>query len=141
MITLSAEFAVTVDLPANRKGSDLSRNAELLAELVDRTVTNPVASLEDACLSIARELLVRHTYATESKVVASAEYFLTRGISPERQSFENYRLLAEATATRDPGRGPAHPSVGGRRGRRDDRVPLCDGELPGASDGGVPGAS
>ena len=113
VVALSAEFTVSVDLPSHRKGSDLSRNAELLAELVDRTATRPVTSLEGACLSIARELLVRHTYATESKVAATAEYFLSRGISPERQSFEDYRLLAESTATRDPeGALHARRSVG-----------------------------
>ncbi|MFZ1023076.1 MAG: GTP cyclohydrolase MptA [Thermoplasmata archaeon] len=100
IITLSATFAVAVDLPSNRKGSDLSRNAELLAELVDQTVTRPVSSLESACSEIARELLVRHTYATEASVQAEAEYFLRRGISEDRRSFENFSLFAEARASR-----------------------------------------
>ena len=100
IITLSATFAVAVDLPSNRKGSDLSRNAELLAELVDQTITRPVSSLESACSEIARELLVRHPYATEASVQAEAEYFLRRGISEDRRSFENYTLLAEAQASR-----------------------------------------
>jgi GTP cyclohydrolase-4 len=33
-------------------------------------------------------------------VTAEAEYFLRRGITPDRQSFEDYRLLGEARATR-----------------------------------------
>jgi GTP cyclohydrolase IV len=100
IITLSATFAVAVDLPSHRKGSDLSRNAELLAEIVDQTVTRPVSSLESACSKIAGELLVRHTYATEASVHAQAEYFLRRGISEDRRSFENYELFAEAHASR-----------------------------------------
>jgi GTP cyclohydrolase IV len=100
IITLSATFAVAVDLPSHRKGSDLSRNAELLAEIVDQTVTRPVSSLESACSEIARELLVRHTYATEASVRAEAEYFLRRGISEDRRSFENYQLFAGAHASR-----------------------------------------
>ncbi|MHB8351794.1 MAG: GTP cyclohydrolase MptA [Thermoplasmata archaeon] len=103
--TLSAEFSVRVDLPPERKGSDLSRNAELLAELIDATVTRPVQSLEAACREIARELLIRHTYATEAYVEARAQYFLPRGIRPERSSFEDYVLLAEARASRDPAGG------------------------------------
>ncbi|MCI4373415.1 MAG: GTP cyclohydrolase, FolE2/MptA family, partial [Thermoplasmata archaeon] len=34
---LAATIHLAVDLPADRKGSDLSRNAEILAEIVDRT--------------------------------------------------------------------------------------------------------
>jgi GTP cyclohydrolase-4 len=101
VVTLSAEFSVSVDLPADRKGSDLSRNAEILAELVDRTATRPVASLESACTNIARELLARHQYAHRSDVEASAEYFLVRGLTDDRKSFEDFRLLARASATRD----------------------------------------
>ena len=98
---LAVEFHVAVDLPSERKGSDLSRNAEILAEVVDKTVTRPVESLESACTAIATELLVRHTYATEAQVEAEAEYFLRKGVSEERRSFEDYKLLAEASATRD----------------------------------------
>jgi GTP cyclohydrolase-4 len=101
--TLAATFDVSVDLPSDRKGSDLSRNAEVLAEVVDHTVVRPVASLEAACSAIARELLDRHSYATESDVHASAEYFLRRGISEARRSFEDYLLLAEARASRTEG--------------------------------------
>lgn len=101
--TLAVEFHVAVDLPSERKGSDLSRNAEILAEVVDETATRPVESLESACSSIARELLVRHPYATTATVAASAEYFLRKGISEERRSFENYTLVAEAHATRGDG--------------------------------------
>jgi GTP cyclohydrolase IV len=100
VVVLAAEFSVAVDLPASRKGSDLSRNAELLAEIVDWTSARPVASFESACAEIARELLVRHTYARDSRVAAEAEYFLRRGISVDRESFEDYRLIGEARATR-----------------------------------------
>ncbi len=101
--TLAVTFHIAVDLPSDRKGSDLSRNAEILAGIVDETVTRPVDSLESACRSIARELLARHAYATEAFVEASAEYFLRRGISEDKRSFEDYTLLAEAHATRAPG--------------------------------------
>jgi len=97
---LAVTFQVAVDLPSSRKGSDLSRNAEILAEIVDETVTRPVESLETACSSIASELLRRHPYATEATVEASAEYFLRQGVSEEKRSFEDYTLLAEARASR-----------------------------------------
>jgi GTP cyclohydrolase-4 len=100
-VTLTVSFAVAVDLPSTRKGSDLSRNAELLAEVVDWTSQRPVESLESACAAIARELLVRHPYATRSEVDAEAEYFAARGVSPARRSLENFGLFARATARRE----------------------------------------
>jgi GTP cyclohydrolase-4 len=100
LTTLTATFSVAVDLPAERKGSDLSRNAQLLAEIVDRTATRPASGLESACSEIAAELLVRHAYARESTVHATAPYFLSRGITEERRSLEDYLLIAEARATR-----------------------------------------
>ncbi|MCI4321784.1 MAG: GTP cyclohydrolase MptA [Thermoplasmata archaeon] len=100
-VTLTASFAVAVDLPSTRKGSDLSRNAELLAEVVDWTAQRPVESLESACSTIARELLVRHPYAKDAEVRAEADYFARRGISPTRQSLEDFRLYAEAVARRE----------------------------------------
>jgi GTP cyclohydrolase IV len=112
-VTLAVDFRVAVDLPSDRKGSDLSRNAEILAEVVDATVTRPVDSLESACSAIVRELLARHTYASEASVEASAEYFLRQGISEEKRSFEDYLLVAEARAVRDAkGRVELHRAVG-----------------------------
>jgi GTP cyclohydrolase IV len=98
---LAATIHVGVDLPADRKGSDLSRNAEILAEIVDRTVQEPAGSLEAACSAIARELLARHPSATQATVEAVAEYFLRRGVTMERQSYEDFLLLAEARAFRE----------------------------------------
>ncbi|MCI4336674.1 MAG: GTP cyclohydrolase MptA [Thermoplasmata archaeon] len=106
-ITLTATFGVTVDLPSSRKGSDLSRNAEILAEIVDRTVTQPVQSMEWACSEIAKELLVRHPYAQCSRVRVSATHFLLKGISPDRRSMEDYHLSAEAQAMRVNGGPPS----------------------------------
>jgi len=106
VVTLTATFDLTVDLPSTRKGSDLSRNAILLAEVVDETAVRPASSLESACVAIARELLKRHKYARTAKVDASAEYFLRRGIVEERTSFEDYTLLAAAQSTRAPPDGP-----------------------------------
>lgn len=105
-VTLHAEFSVHVDLPASRKGSDLSRNAEVLAEIVDATAVRPVASLEEACRAIARELLQRHPYATSTRVDARADHFLPRGPPTGKRSFEDYILYAEARAERSDEGGP-----------------------------------
>lgn len=109
VVTITASFSVDVNLPGDRKGSDLSRNAELLAETVDASARHPVPSLEAVCQSIARELLVRHPYASDSEVRATAEYFLSRGVSEPRRSLETYQLLAGARATRLA--GASEPSI------------------------------
>jgi GTP cyclohydrolase-4 len=105
VVTLGATFSVAVDLPADRKGSDLSRNAVLLAELIDESIHEPPPSLEAACGRIARELLVRHPYASRSIAEATADYFLPRGVTPDRRSLEDFRLFAEAVAERGPDGG------------------------------------
>jgi GTP cyclohydrolase-4 len=102
VITLVARFTLGVDLPAVRKGSDLSRNAELLAEVIEESLVQPVTSLEGACALIAKELLSRHSYANGSEVHAEAEYLRRRGLVESRQSYEEYLLLAEAHGTREP---------------------------------------
>jgi len=112
MLPLTATFQVFVDLPASRKGSDLSRNAQILAEIVDETAMRPSPSLEDICVTIARELLVRHTYASEAEVSVEAEYFLSRGIRPERKSLENFLLMASAWARRDNGDVKVRKAIG-----------------------------
>lgn len=98
--SLAVTFRIGVDLPSGRKGSDLSRNAEILAEIVDRSTERPAESLETVCSDIAQELLLRHPYASEATVEAEAEYFLRRGASASRRSFEDFTLLAEARAHR-----------------------------------------
>lgn len=100
VVTLTATFSLAVDLPSDRKGSDLSRNAELLADQIDWPDARPVPSLESVCATIAKELLVRHPYATRSEVRGRADYFLSRGIAPGRESLENFTLLAEGRARR-----------------------------------------
>ncbi|TLZ54773.1 MAG: GTP cyclohydrolase I FolE2 [Methanobacteriota archaeon] len=77
-VTLTTTLDVFVDLPPNQKGSHLSRNLEAINEVVDRSVRDPVASLEELTDTIARSLLKRHDYATTSEVWASAAYFLER---------------------------------------------------------------
>ena len=106
VVTLTTNFDVAVDLPSTRKGSDLSRNAILLAEIVDETAIRPVPSLESACVAIARELLERHRYARTATVDASAEYFVRQGIADERKSFEDYTILAAARSVRAAAEGP-----------------------------------
>ncbi|MFQ5908536.1 MAG: GTP cyclohydrolase MptA [Thermoplasmata archaeon] len=98
--TLTADFDVFVDLPATMKGSHLSRNLEVVSEIVEESVQDPVPSLEDLCADIARRLLERHEYATYGEVASQAEYFLKRKTPLGKATTERYGLVARARVTR-----------------------------------------
>lgn len=97
---LSADFDIYVDLPATMKGSHLSRNLEVVSEIVEESVREPVTSLEDLSADIARRLLERHDYANMSEVRTRAEYFLERRTPLGKPTTERYDLLAGAVAQR-----------------------------------------
>ena len=99
-VTLTTTLDLFVDLPQDQKGAHLSRNLEAINEVVDRSVREPVGSLEELTEIIAQILLKRHDYATTSEVWATAEYFLERTSPSGRTSLEPYRLVARANARR-----------------------------------------
>jgi GTP cyclohydrolase-4 len=101
VVTLTSTIDVFVDLPSGQKGSHLSRNVEAISEILDKSVREPVASLEALCAEICRLLLDRHEYATYSEVNITADYFLEKKLPSERRSLENYTLLAKATAKKN----------------------------------------
>ncbi len=100
-VQLIVNMEVFVDLPASKKGSDLSRNSEVIEEVIEQSVREPSSSLEELCGDMARKLLEKHEYATRSEVHASADYFLDRFTPGKRKTMEPYRIMSEAVATRD----------------------------------------
>ena len=57
-----------VDLPAKQKGSHMSRNLELVSEIIDMNMLKPVPDLETFCAETAKLLLKKHDYATYSEI-------------------------------------------------------------------------
>lgn len=108
-VVLTATFDLFVDLPADLKGSHLSRNLEVLAQHLDESVREPVTSLEALGAKICRELLERHEYASRSEVSVGADYFLEKRADGGAGSLEPYKLRATATAHRN---GPIYKSIG-----------------------------
>src|SRR5687767_11086317 len=72
---LVGSFDVFVDLPAEQRGTHMSRNIEAVNRVIDEHVRKETASLEDLASAIAHGLLVRHEYAEEAEVHVSADYF------------------------------------------------------------------
>jgi GTP cyclohydrolase-4 len=87
-----------VDLPASQKGSHMSRNLELVSEIIDANIKTPVSDLESFCAKTAKLLLLKHDYASFSEVKAEADYFLQRKYPDGKKELEPYKLVAEARA-------------------------------------------
>jgi GTP cyclohydrolase-4 len=100
-VTLTAQIDVFVDLPSSQKGSHLSRNVEVISEILDKCVREPVKSLEILSEDICHRLLDRHEYATYSEVHTTANYFLEKSLDSGKKSLEEYKLIASASAKRN----------------------------------------
>ena len=100
---ITAVIDVFVDLPSTQKGSHMSRNVEIITEMIDESVRSKVSSLEELAANICRELLDRHEYASYGEVNMAADYFLERTTESGRKTLEPYKLVARAKSTRGNG--------------------------------------
>ncbi len=98
---LVCRISVFVDLPAEQKGSHMSRNLEVLRAIVDECLKEPVPGIEDLAVNIGKLLLVKHEYATESNVEIEAEYFKNNKTPLGKDTTEVYELLGRARCRRD----------------------------------------
>jgi len=97
-VQLIVKMDLFVDLPASQKGSHMSRNLELVSDIIDINLQKPVSDLESFCAKTAKLLLKKHDYATFSEVKAEADYFLERIYPSGKKGLEPYKLVAEARA-------------------------------------------
>ena len=100
---VTAAIDVFVDLPSTQKGSHMSRNVEIITEMIDESVRTKVGSLEELAGNICRELLDRHEYASYAEVNMAADYFLERQTEAGRKTLEPFKLIARATSRRGNG--------------------------------------
>lgn len=98
--SLICNIDVFVDLPAEQKGSHLSRNLEVLREVVEDSVKNPVSGIETLASDICGKLLKRHEYASTADVSISAEYFRNAKTPHGRDTLEVYTLIGGAFCER-----------------------------------------
>ncbi len=98
--TLMAEFSVFVDLPRGRKGIDMSRNMEVIDEVLEAAVSGDTNRLEDVCGDAAERLLAKHDYTSTAEVEMSAE-LIRREPTPasQRETQHTATVIASATAT------------------------------------------
>ena len=97
---LTAEFSVFVDLPSGRKGIDMSRNMEVIDEVLEAAVDGETDRVEALCGDAAERLLDKHEYTTTAEVRMEAEWMLkeeTPASGLPTQSAVD--IVASATAT------------------------------------------
>ena len=100
-IVLMCNFDIFVNLPADRKGANLSRNFEAVNEVINEAIARPVYKVEDLCSEIAKRLLERHEYATSAEVKMISEYMIqTSAPISKISSQEMVDIHAEAHALR-----------------------------------------
>jgi GTP cyclohydrolase-4 len=100
---LSCSIDIFVDLPAEQKGSHLSRNVEVLHDIVEESIREPVTGVENMASSMCKKLLTHHEYAQTANVDIRAEYFRESKTPRGRGTLEIYKLLASGTAARGKG--------------------------------------
>ena len=103
VIVINSRIDVFVDLPSTQKGSHLSRNLEVISELVDQSVRYPVPGLEVLAADICKLLLEKHEYASWAEVNVTGDYFLERKSPNGKMSLESFKLIAKARNKRGDG--------------------------------------
>ncbi len=100
-VILISTFNMYVDLPSDRRGANLSRNFEVIDEVLEDMVKSPVYEIEDLCSEVAKRLLVRHEYATRSEVHMDSELIVKRKTpSTGADSQKVVKVFAKAVAER-----------------------------------------
>jgi GTP cyclohydrolase-4 len=99
-LVLMAEFEVFVDLPGGRKGIDMSRNMQVIDEILEDAVSEPAYRVEDVCGDAAERLLAKHDYTSTAEVRMEAELILKED-TPESSlaTQSSVDIIASAVAT------------------------------------------
>ncbi len=95
-VTLVTTIDIFVDLPPSKKGSDMSRNIEVISEIVEDSVTTPCTGIENLASRIVKKVKEKHEYATYAEVNLKADYFLERKTPLGRKTIEKYGLIGRA---------------------------------------------
>jgi GTP cyclohydrolase-4 len=113
-VVLMAEFEAFVDLPRWRKGADMSRNLQVIDEIIEDCVGQEVTRVEEVCGAAAERLLQKHEYTTRAEVSMEAG-FVTEDTTPasKLKTQHTATLHASATATTDGSRESIGATVTG----------------------------
>ncbi|MCM2464789.1 GTP cyclohydrolase MptA [Methanoculleus oceani] len=108
-----SRFDVFVDLPGSLKGANLSRNFEVIDDVLQQAIDGDVEEIEELCSAVARKLLDRHEYAERTEVRMQSK-FMVRRETPisETGCHEVVNVHASAIAQRNEGNPIIRKSIG-----------------------------
>ncbi|MDV4342691.1 GTP cyclohydrolase I FolE2 [Methanoculleus sp. YWC-01] len=108
-----SKFDVFVDLPGSLKGANLSRNFEVIDDVLQQAIDGDVKEIEELCSAVARKLLDRHEYAERTEVRMRSQ-FMVRRETPvsETSCHEVVNVHARAVAQRNEGNPIIRKSIG-----------------------------
>ncbi|PKL64418.1 MAG: GTP cyclohydrolase I FolE2 [Methanomicrobiales archaeon HGW-Methanomicrobiales-3] len=96
-----SNFDVYVDLPGSLKGANLSRNFEVIDEVLQQAIDGDVNEIEKLCSVVARKLLDRHEYADRTEVFMRSEFMVKRETPVSKTAcHEVVKVHAKAIARR-----------------------------------------
>jgi len=96
-----SNFDVFVDLPGSLKGANLSRNFEVIDEVLQQAIDGDVKEIEELCSVVARKLLDRHEYADRTEVHMKSQFMVKRETPVSHTScHEVVKVHAHAVARR-----------------------------------------
>jgi len=112
-VVFISTFDVFVDLPGSLKGANLSRNFEVIDEVLQQAIDGEVKEIEELCSAVARKLLDRHEYAERTEVRMRSQ-FMVRRETPvsETSCHEVVNVHARAVAQRNNGSPIIRKSIG-----------------------------
>jgi len=107
LLTIPAEFKLTVELPSNYRAAHMSRNLEALKEVSWELDENGIDKLRPLDINmvtqlVAKQMLLHHNYSGRVFVEMKIDYFSPK-YSPERKhkSYEHYEVELGTTMSRD----------------------------------------
>jgi len=106
-------FDVFVDLPGSLKGANLSRNFEVIDEVLQQAIDGDVNEIEQLCGVVARKLLDHHEYAKCTEVYMKSQFMVNRETPVSRTNcHEVVEVHAHAIALRNNGNPIVRKTVG-----------------------------
>lgn len=101
-VILISTFDVFVDLPPHLKGVSLSRNFEVIDDVIETLTAQPIENIEELTLKIAENLLEKHEYATKSEVSMVADFIMRkRTPKSEQRTQEVVKIFSDAYVSRN----------------------------------------
>jgi GTP cyclohydrolase-4 len=108
-----SQFNVFVDLPSSLKGANLSRNFEVIDEVLQQAIQGQVKGIEEVCNAVARKLLDHHEYADRTEVNMNSLFMVKRETPISKtECHEVVTVVASAIAQRNEDNPIVRKSIG-----------------------------